>query len=539
MKKLLLSLFTVALAMNASFGQAEKALLDAQKKSITDAIKKSDEEVKKSPLKARSWLNRSQAYLELALFPDSTFTLTNPDAPFQAYEFANEAIKLDTKEGKKGSVAKEVDQLFADKKYSNAFLNLGVIKYQGKDYRGSLRYMAKASEIAPMDTTNAMYTGVTAQLCQEDKIAQAAYEKYMSIGGKDLAILYGLSQIYKNNKDEDKALNLIEKSIALYPGNKDLKGEKFNMLITFNRIDQAIVQLTQTTANDPKDAISWLNLGLLYENKVASLTDELRKIQEKSIKVQEVDRRLASQNDQISAFKEEVTRTKSKLKTATTPKAKASVNSQVASLEAKVKELTDVLVGIKEEKAAAEAAAGDAAANKAKMDELAAKVAEIRANLPTYYTKVLEADASNYDALYQLGAYYYNDAQEIKRQVNSMDMNQYKTKGKDLEASIAKIYKDKTLSYFEKAYWEVKLTIEVADILEQIYKEVKDEEKLKNLLASKPIIELIEQFEIVKRNGKSVEISQSAGVVAEVFLNMKNELNYKKWKAISEEFSKK
>lgn len=539
MKKLLLSLFTVALAMNASFGQAEKALLDAQKKSITDAIKKSDEEVKKSPLKARSWLNRSQAYLELALFPDSTFTLTNPDAPFQAYEFANEAIKLDTKEGKKGSVAKEVDQLFADKKYSNAFLNLGVIKYQGKDYRGSLRYMAKASEIAPMDTTNAMYTGVTAQLCQEDKIAQAAYEKYMSIGGKDLAILYGLSQIYKNNKDEDKALNLIEKSIALYPGNKDLKGEKFNMLITFNRIDQAIVQLTQTTANDPKDAVSWLNLGLLYENKVASLTDELRKIQEKSIKVQEVDRRLASQNDQISAFKEEVTRTKSKLKTATTPKAKASVNSQVASLEAKVKELTDVLVGIKEEKAAAEAAAGDAASNKAKMDELTAKVAEIRANLPTYYTKVLEADASNYDALYQLGAYYYNDAQEIKRQVNSMDMNQYKTKGKDLEASIAKIYKDKTLSYFEKAYWEVKLTIEVADILEQIYKEVKDEEKLTNLLASKPIIELIEQFEIVKRNGKSVEISQSAGVVAEAFLNMKNELNYKKWKAISEEFSKK
>ncbi len=185
MKKLLLSLFTVALAMNASFGQAEKALLDAQKKNISDAIKKSDEEVKKSPLKARSWLNRSQAYLDLALFPDSTLTLTNPEAPFLAYEYANEAIKLDTKDGKKGSVAKEVDQLFADKKYSNAFLNLGVIKYQGKDYRGSLRYMSKASEIAPNDTTNAMYTGVTAQLCQEDKIAQAANGKNMSIGGRD------------------------------------------------------------------------------------------------------------------------------------------------------------------------------------------------------------------------------------------------------------------------------------------------------------------------------------------------------------------
>lgn len=479
MKKLLLSLFTVALAMNATFGQAEKALLDAQKKSVSDAIKKSDEDVNKSPLKARSWLNRSKAYLDLALFPDSTFTLTNPEAPFQAYEFANEAIKLDTKDGKKGSVAKEVDQLIAEKKYSNAFLNLGVIKYQGKDYRGSLRYMSKASEIAPMDTLSAMYTGVTAQLCQEDKIAQEAYEKYMSIGGKDLAILYGLSQIYKNNKDEDKALSLIEKSIALYPGNKDLNGEKFNMLIAFNRIDQAIVQLTQTTANNPKDAVSWLNLGLLYENKVASLTDELRKVQEKSIKVQEVDRRLASQNDQISAFKEEVTRTKSKLKSATTPKAKASVNSQVASLEAKVKELTDVLAGIKEEKAAAEAAAGDAAENKAKMDELTANIAEIRANLPTYYTKVLEADATNYDALYQLGAYHYNDAQEIKRQVNSMDMNEYKRTGKDLEAKLAVKYNE-ALPFFERAF-TIKKDEDLKEILKQVYRELKDEAKLAEL----------------------------------------------------------
>lgn len=478
MKKLLLSLFTVALAMNASFGQAEKALLEAQKKSVSEAIKKSDEDVKKSPLKARSWLNRSQAYLDLALFPDSTFTLTNPEAPFLAYEYANEAIKLDTKEGKKGSVAKEVEQLIADKKYSNAFLNLGVIKYQGKDYRGSLRYMAKASEIAPMDTTNAMYTGVTAQLCQEDKIAQAAYEKYMSIGGKDLAILYGLSQIYKNNKDEEKALNLIEKSIALYPGNKDLKGEKFNMLIAFNRIDQAIVQLTQTTASDPKDATSWLNLGLLYENKVASLNDELRKIQEKSFKVQEVDRRLASQNDQISAFKEEVARTKSKLKSAT-PKTRGSINSQVASLEAKVKELTDVLTGIKEEKVAAEAAAGDAAANKAKMEELAAKVAEIRTNLPTYYTKALEADANNYDALYQLGAYHYNDAQEIKRLVNSMDMNEYKKTGKEIEAKLAVKYNE-ALPYFERAF-KVKKDEDLKEILKQVYRELKDEAKLAEL----------------------------------------------------------
>jgi hypothetical protein len=479
MKKLLLSLFTVALAMNASFGQAEKMLLDAQKKSINDGIKKSDEEVKKTPTKAKSWLNRSQAYLELALFPDSTFALTNPEAAFQALEFANEAIKLDVKEGKKGSVAKEAELLVADKRFLNAFLNLGVFKYQGKDFRGSLRYMSKASELAPTDTLSAMYTGVTAQLSQEDKIAQVAYEKYMAIGGKDLAILYGLSQIYKNNKEEEKALNLIDKALAIYPSNKDLKGEKFNMLIAFNRIDQAIAELKQTTINDPKDGVSWLNLGLLYENKVAGLGDEIRKLQDKSFKVQEVDRRLSAQNDQISAFQDEVKRTKLKLKTATTPKAKASVNSQVASLETKVKELTDALKGIQEEKAAATAEAGDLATNKAKVEELITKVKEIRSNLPTYYTKALEVEPTNYDALYQMGAYYFNDAQELKRQVNGMDMNEYKKTGKDIEAQLAVKYNE-ALPYFERGY-QVKKDEDLKEILKQVYRELKNEAKLAEL----------------------------------------------------------
>lgn len=479
MKKLLLSLFTVALAMNASFGQAEKMLLDAQKKSINDAIKKSDEEVKKTPTKAKSWLNRSQAYLELALFPDSSFALTNPEASFQALEFANEAIKLDIKEGKKGSVAKEAELLVADKRFLNAFLNLGVFKYQGKDFRGSLRYMSKASELAPNDTLSAMYTGVTAQLSQEDKIAEVAYEKYMAIGGKDLAILYGLSQIYKNNKQEEKALNLIDKALAIYPSNKDLKGEKFNMLIAFNRIDQAIAELKQTTINDPKDGVSWLNLGLLYENKVAGLGDEIRKLQDKSFKVQEVDRRLSAQNDQISAFQDEVKRTKLKLKTATTPKAKASVNSQVASLEAKLKELTDALKGIQEEKAAAAAEAGDLATNKAKVEELITKVKEIRSNLPTYYTKALEVEPTNYDALYQMGAYYFNDAQELKRQVNGMDMNEYKKTGKDIEAQLAVKYNE-ALPYFERGY-QVKKDEDLKEILKQVYRELKNEAKLAEL----------------------------------------------------------
>jgi tetratricopeptide (TPR) repeat protein len=221
MKKIVFTLITVVLAAGSTFAQVDKALVEAQKKAILEAVKKSDDEVKKAPTKPRPWLNRAVAYLDLASFPDSTIALKDADASFKAIEFIAEAVKLDTKDGKKGSVAKEAEVLLTGReKAYGALMNMGVIKYQGKDYNSSLKYMSKASEISPKDTSAAMYTGVVAQLCQKDAEARKAYEHYLSIGGKDMAILYGLSQIYKTAKEEDKALALIDQELPFIRGTR-------------------------------------------------------------------------------------------------------------------------------------------------------------------------------------------------------------------------------------------------------------------------------------------------------------------------------
>jgi tetratricopeptide (TPR) repeat protein len=307
MKKLVLTLFTVAMAAGSTFAQVDKALVEAQKKAILDAVKKTDEAVKKTPTKPKPWLERAVAYLDLASFPDSTIALKDADASFKALEYIAEAVKLDTKDGKKGSTAKEAEVLLTGReKVYGALMNLGVIKYQGKNYASSYKYMSKAAEISPNDTTSAMYTGVVAQLCQKDAEAKAAYEHYLKIGGKDMAIMYGLSQIYKVAKEEDKSLAIIDQAIVIYPNNKDLKNEKFNMLISFNRIDQAITQLRATLDKDPKDAMSWLNLGLLFENKVSGVNEEARKIQEKTFKVNDAKRKVAAQKDQVDLFSDEL-----------------------------------------------------------------------------------------------------------------------------------------------------------------------------------------------------------------------------------------
>lgn len=185
MKKLVLTLFTVAMAAGSTFAQVDKALVEAQKKAIFDAVKKTDEAVKKTPTKPKPWLERAVAYLDLASFPDSTVALKDADAVFKALEYIAEAVKLDTKDGKKGSTAKEAEVLLTGReKAYGALMNMGVIKYQGKNYAGSYKYMSKAAEISPNDTTSAMYTGVVAQLCQKDAEAKIAYEHYLKIGGK-------------------------------------------------------------------------------------------------------------------------------------------------------------------------------------------------------------------------------------------------------------------------------------------------------------------------------------------------------------------
>jgi len=471
MRKIVLTILTIGFIANSAMAQVDKAAMEAAKKEITEKVKKAEEDVVKNPTKPKSHLNKAIALFEMAAYPDSTLSVMDIEAPFKALDAIKEAQKLDPK----GSLSKDIQKLYDEKKVYNAFMNIGVIKYQGRNYATSYKYMAKASEISPKDTLAAMYTGVVAQLSNNESGAQTAYENYINLGGKDMAILYGLSQIYKNQKEEQKALAIIDKGIALYPDNRDLRNEKFNLLISFNRIDQAIETL-EKQAN--KDAATFSNLGLLYENKMSGFKDQANKISEKTSKIGEFQKRIDSQKGQIEAYTDEAKRLKAKLKTAQ-PKQKTSIQQQITMLEADIKDKTKLLDEYVADKANAEKSIGDPATNASQLADLNAKIKEIRDKVPFYYESALKLDANYYDALYQLGALNYNDAADIKRLVNSMDMDTFKKEGKTYEDKIAAKYKE-ALPFFEKAF-KVKKDEDLKETLKQIYRELKDEAKLQEL----------------------------------------------------------
>ena len=92
---------------------------------------------------------------------------------------------------------------------------------------------------------------------------QKGYEHFLELGGKDPAMIYALAQIYRNEKNEEKALATIDKGIALNPTNKDLKSEKINMLLGFKRLDSAIKELETSVNGGSKNVQEVINLAIL------------------------------------------------------------------------------------------------------------------------------------------------------------------------------------------------------------------------------------------------------------------------------------
>ncbi|NML64281.1 tetratricopeptide repeat protein [Hymenobacter sp. RP-2-7] len=66
------------------------------------------------------------------------------------------------------------------------------------------------------------------------------------------------------------------------------------------------------------------------------------------------------------------------------------------------------------------------------------------------YKKAVDLDPKNFDALYNLGTYNYNQAATLFTKASKMDLKTYQTKGKPIEAE-AKKYFEASVPYFEKA----------------------------------------------------------------------------------------
>lgn len=455
MKRVLVCLIIAFLATPAF---AQDALQGAMISQYKKDKEKSDAKIQdpKANAKAATWMERAKLLENIALLRDTTEVI-DAKAAESALEAYKKVVELDkTKKGDPGKLAKEAQDILDGAQQTqlyDAFINQGVKHFQAQNLAGALESFSTAHSVFKSDTTGALYGAISAQQLQNTDAALKNYEGYVKNGGKDPSAYYGYAQIYREKKDFDKAIEVLNQGLKANGNHKDLMSEKVNILLAAGREDDAIKELSELTEKDPTNVINLTNLGILYDNAYSKYTKDVRDLEEK----------LQSSGGQTGRLKDDLEQEKSKIeiydgeikrltaRTKAQPKSaelkrqlqdvntsKSETVASIAKLEASIKEAEE------KEKSV------DKSGIQNEISALKAKQTDAKNNALKTYEKAVAAQPENYDALFGLGAIYYNEGVELKREVDNMNMQEYQQKGKDVESKVCGRFK-KSRPYFEKA----------------------------------------------------------------------------------------
>jgi len=456
MKKIILaSVMTVFTTGVYAQGAIDAQLKEAQCKTATDNIAKAEKATQdpKKGLKSAAWVKLAESQLEMAIDcgKDST-------ASEKAYNTYLKAIEVDKAAGGKGVKDIETAMSGTASRLYTSLMQQGAGFYNSKNFKNALKLFKLASSTSPKDTISTLYAGIVAQQGQEMADAKTYFGKFIEQGGKDVAVFYGLSELYRNDKDNAKAIEILKKGIAANPKDKDLQSSLINAYLGGGMMNEAIDMMKQrvaSTPNTPENAKNlaedFKNLGTLYENGAGEYEKKIRPLEsELSVAAREkaeAEKDLANVEGKKAAQEDELKRLNDRLKKE--PKNAASIKGSIASVTQMIASANSEVEAAKQKIAKAAQAAQNSSKNESELKELKAKEAELKDLAVANYKKALEIDPANFDANYNLGVYYFNSAVVAKGAVDRMDMKTYNEKGKAIEEQVCATFNQSKV-YFDK-----------------------------------------------------------------------------------------
>jgi hypothetical protein len=433
------NLFLVLSLGLSTYVYGQDAMKEIECKGYNDALNKNkkDADNPKKNIKSATWLALGTSYQDLAMRCNS-----DSNAAFKAYEAFLKAEEVEKASG--GKKMKPITDALTNPNLSTAFLIQGVAFYTAKNMEKAAKNFQKSSELNPKDTTASLYAGIANQSLSRLEQAENNFKSFINAGGKDMAVFFSLSQIYKKNKKWDDAIAILKKGSLIHPNDKDLKNEVINIYINSNNLDGAISDLEKMEPN----AVNLNNLGLLYDSKTQELLTDLNKSKsamEKS-NTSDLEKKLSTEKDKLSAFEAELSSLNAKLKK--DPKKAADYKKQIANVgslkdqsNAEISKITKE-IGDRKANAATSGLEAEIASKEAKYNASLAKTVGI-------YEKVLALDPNNYDVNFNMAVLNFNQAVEVKKLVDAMDMKTYQSSGKEIEKKACELFA-KSKPYFEK-----------------------------------------------------------------------------------------
>ena len=439
---------------------AQSAALDAQVKeanckAAADEIAKAEKATldAKKTLKSATWVKLAESYQEMA-----SSCGKDSMASEKAYNTYKKALEIDKAAGGKGVKDIETATSGTTSKLYTTLMQQGAGFYNAKNFKSALKLFKLASETSPKDTLSSLYAGIVAQQGQALSDAKAFFTKFIEQGGKDVAVYYGLSELYKADKDNVKAVDVLKKGIAANPKDKDLQSSLINAYLNGGMMSEAIENMKQmiaTTPNTPENAKNLAenmkNLGTLYENEAEEYAKKARPLESEVSRGSkdkiEAEKDLAGAEQRKAAQEEELKRLNDKLKK--DPKTANATKSSINSVNQMLATANTEIDVYKQKITKLSVSAQDIDKHAADLKTFKEKEAELKELAATNYKKALEVDANNYDANYNIAVFYYNQAVAVKSTVDKMDMKTYNEKGKAIEEQVCGIFNQAKV-YFDK-----------------------------------------------------------------------------------------
>lgn len=266
MKKVVLVIITICLSVSSIYSQKAKVQTawnfykepynqyDKAKEAIDEAVAN-----EQTATMAKTWYYKGLIYTEL--YGSEKYKSLCNNCLFVAYEAFSKAIQLDPQN-------EWIDDINSIRIpfIIKAIFDEGVKSYQAKEYKSALNSFEKVMVMSPSDTAVVLNSAYSAERAGEKEKAIKYYEQLVSYKFDDTNIYLSLADIYKTNKQSEKALATIRAGRIISPGNLGLMLAEINILLAEGRSKDAVGAMDGAISKDPTNTSLYLALGSTYDN---------------------------------------------------------------------------------------------------------------------------------------------------------------------------------------------------------------------------------------------------------------------------------
>ena len=224
----------------------------------------------------KMWNYRAPIYLQIALKKPSL----DEDAILKATEAHIKSLQKD----EKGRVivrkwTTEEDILAGLIQCGYKLFNLAIDKYNAKDYSGALKYYNAIFDIIPLDAEDQLkrenitketilyYSFFASRDMKDNAKSKELLQQLMDIDFNKPAIYVNMSNIYLEEKNNDKALEYLASGRKIFKGDQSLITTEINLFIKLGRTSELIEKLGEAIALDSGNALLYFNRGTIYDQE--------------------------------------------------------------------------------------------------------------------------------------------------------------------------------------------------------------------------------------------------------------------------------